>query len=158
MAVLSWKHHTLIQSLLERGPLTEKEFHLIFTGITGQNPGPLYFLLQFFFKRLNPPNTYLEEKLSFLGTHQGKFNDHLLKINRELSYVQLDLRACRDPYDGRVYYGVVNNVSDDQSKLGTKYSVPQIAFFKAIVCQFPLPLIDMEDGYSLYVCDGDLWV
>ncbi|KAB2089168.1 hypothetical protein ERO13_A03G035066v2 [Gossypium hirsutum] len=105
MAVLSWKHHTLIQSLLERGPLTEKEFHLIFTGITGQNP----------------------------GTHQGKFNDYLLKINRELSYVQLDLRACRDPYDGRVYFGVVNNVSDDQSKLGTKYSVPQIAFFKAIV-------------------------
>ncbi|KAK8596443.1 hypothetical protein V6N13_001068 [Hibiscus sabdariffa] len=105
MAVLSWKHHTLIQSLLERGPLTEKEFHSIFTAITGQNS----------------------------GTHQGKFNDYLLKINRELSYVQLDLRACRDPYDGEVYYGVVNNVSDEQSKFGTKYSVPQIAFFKAIV-------------------------
>ncbi|KAE8733785.1 Non-structural maintenance of chromosomes element 1 [Hibiscus syriacus] len=105
MAVLSWKHHTLIQSLLERGPLTEKEFHSIFTAITGENT----------------------------GTHATKFNDYLLKINRELSYVQLDLRACRDPYDGRVYYGLVNNVSDDQSKLGTKYSVPQIAFFKAIV-------------------------
>ncbi|KAK8601511.1 hypothetical protein V6N12_051341 [Hibiscus sabdariffa] len=105
MAVLSWKHHTLIQTLLERGPLLEKDFHSIFTAITGQNP----------------------------GTHQGKFNDYLLKINRELSYLQLDLRACRDPYDGRVYYGVVNNVSDEQSKLGTKYSVPQIAFFKAIV-------------------------
>ncbi|KAE8664963.1 Non-structural maintenance of chromosomes element 1 [Hibiscus syriacus] len=105
MAVLSWKHHTLIQLLLERGPLTEKEFHSIFTAITGENP----------------------------GTHPRKFNDYLLKINRELSYVQLDLRACRDTYDGRVYYGVVNNVSDNQSKLGTKYSVPQIAFFKAIV-------------------------
>ncbi|XWS53240.1 hypothetical protein CRYUN_Cryun11dG0140800 [Craigia yunnanensis] len=105
MAVLNWKHHVLIQSLLARGPLTEKEFHTIFTGITDHNP----------------------------GTHQEKFNDYLLKINRELSYVQLDLRACRDQYDGRVYYGVVNNVSDEQSKLGTKYSVPQIAFFKAIV-------------------------
>ncbi|XVF20195.1 hypothetical protein REPUB_Repub11eG0177000 [Reevesia pubescens] len=105
MAVLNWKHHALIQSLLERGPLTEKEFHSMFTGITGQNP----------------------------GTHQGKFNEYLLKINRELSFVQLDLRACRDQYDGQVYYGVVNNVSDEQSKLGTKYSVPQIAFFKAIV-------------------------
>ncbi|GMI97017.1 embryo defective 1379 [Hibiscus trionum] len=105
MAVLSWKHHTLIQSLLERGPLTEQEFHSIFAAITDLNP----------------------------GTHQGKFNDYLLKINRELSYVQLDLRACRDPYDGRIYYGVVNNVSDEQSKLGTKYSVPQVAFFKAIV-------------------------
>ncbi|XVE59128.1 hypothetical protein DITRI_Ditri05aG0020700 [Diplodiscus trichospermus] len=105
MAVLSWKHHTLLQSLLARGPLTEKEFHSIFTGITGQNP----------------------------GTHQEKFNGYLLKINRELSHVQLDLRACRDQYSGQVYYGVVNNVSDEQSKLGTKYSVPQIAFFKAIV-------------------------
>ncbi|XP_039037615.1 non-structural maintenance of chromosomes element 1 homolog [Hibiscus syriacus] len=105
MALLSWKHHTLIQSLLERGPLTEEEFHSIFTAITDQNP----------------------------GSHPRKFNDYLLKINRELSCVQLDLRACRDPYDGRVYYGVVNNVSDDQSKFGTKYSVPQIAFFKAIV-------------------------
>ncbi|KAE8670447.1 Non-structural maintenance of chromosomes element 1 [Hibiscus syriacus] len=38
MALLSWKHHTLIQSLLERGPLTEEEFHSIFTAITDQNP------------------------------------------------------------------------------------------------------------------------
>ncbi|KAK6234730.1 hypothetical protein SCA6_010067 [Theobroma cacao] len=105
MAVLNWKHHALMQSLLSRGPLKEKEFHSIFTGITGQNP----------------------------GTHQEKFNDYLLKINRELSFVQLDLRACRDQYDGQVYYGVVNNVSDEQSKLGTRYSVPQIAFFKAII-------------------------
>lgn len=104
MAVLSWKHHVLIQSLLSRGPLSEKEFHSIFTGVTGNS-----------------------------GTHQENFSDYLLKINRELSYVQLDLRACRDQYSGQVYYGVVNNVSDEQSKLGTKYSVPQIAFFKAIV-------------------------
>lgn len=38
-----------------------------------------------------------------------------------------------DQYDGQLYYGVVNTVSDEQSKLGTKYTVPQIAFYKAIV-------------------------
>lgn len=52
----------------------------------------------------------------------------------ELSYVHSELRSCRDQYDGQVCYGVVNNVSDEQSNLGTKDSVPQIAFFKGIVC------------------------
>ncbi|GLT33828.1 hypothetical protein SLA2020_083860 [Shorea laevis] len=105
MAVLDWKHQALIQALLTRGPLTEKEFHSIFTGVTGLNP----------------------------GGHPERFNDYLLMINKELSFVQFDLRACRDQYTGQVYYGVTNNVSDEQSKLGTKYSAPQIAFFKGIV-------------------------
>jgi len=61
------------------------------------------------------------------------FDKYLLEINKELSYVHFELKACRDQYDGQVCYGVVNNVADDQSKLGTKYSVPQIAFFKGIV-------------------------
>lgn len=39
MGELSWKHHTLIQALLFRGPLEEKDFHSIFTNITGKNPG-----------------------------------------------------------------------------------------------------------------------
>jgi len=39
MASLSWKHHTLIQALISRGPLKEKEFHSIFTAVTGRNPG-----------------------------------------------------------------------------------------------------------------------
>lgn len=46
MVTLSWKHHTLIQALISRGPLKEKEFHTIFTGVTGRNPGlapPSYF-------------------------------------------------------------------------------------------------------------------
>lgn len=61
------------------------------------------------------------------------FNDYLLKINRELSSFHFELRGCRDQFDGHVWYGVVNNFADEQSKLGTKYSVPQIAFYKAIV-------------------------
>nr|TKV91139.1 hypothetical protein SEVIR_9G074900v2 [Setaria viridis] len=36
-------------------------------------------------------------------------------------------------YDGIVYYGVVNNIADEESKLGTKYSVPQIAFYKGLL-------------------------
>jgi hypothetical protein len=36
-------------------------------------------------------------------------------------------------YDGTVYYGVVNTIADEESKLGSKYSVPQIAFYKGLV-------------------------
>lgn len=71
--------------------------------------------------------------LFILATHGQLFNDFLRKINAELAYVQFELRACRNQYDGSVYYGVVNNVSDEQSKLGTKYSAPQVAFYKAMV-------------------------
>lgn len=102
---LTWRHHTLIQSLLSRPPLPESEFYSIFSGVTGKNP----------------------------STHRDLFNDFLLKINKELAYVQFELRGCRNQYDGRVYYGVVNNVADEQSKLGTRYSVPQIAFYKAVI-------------------------
>lgn len=45
----------------------------------------------------------------------------------------MELRRCRNQNDGEVCYGLVNNVSDDQSKLGTKYSVPQIALYKGVV-------------------------
>ncbi|KAK9279455.1 hypothetical protein L1049_013134 [Liquidambar formosana] len=105
MPELSWRHHTLIQALLSRGPLNEKEFHKIFEGVTGKNP----------------------------GTHQQLFDAFLLKINKELAYVQFELRGCRNQYDGKVCYGVVNNIADEQSKLGTKYTVPQIAFYKGVV-------------------------
>ncbi|XP_031121779.1 uncharacterized protein LOC116024893 [Ipomoea triloba] len=105
MPTLSWRHHTLIQALLSRGPLKEADFKSIFHTVTEKPP----------------------------ATHGQLFNDFIRKINAELAYVQFELRACRNQYDGSVYYGVVNNVSDEQSKLGTKYSVPQIAFYKAMV-------------------------
>ncbi|CAM8878734.1 unnamed protein product [Rhodiola kirilowii] len=65
MPGLGWQHHTLIQSLLSRGPTSEMEFHKMFEGVSKKNP--------------------------------------------------------------------VNNVADEQSKLGTKYSIPQIAFYKGIL-------------------------
>lgn len=71
--------------------------------------------------------------LFLLTDNERLFHDYLKKINSSLAYVQFELRAFRNQYDGTVYYGVVNNVADEQSKLGTKYTVPQIAFYKGIV-------------------------
>ncbi|KAL6009740.1 hypothetical protein ACLOJK_000169 [Asimina triloba] len=105
MAELNWRHHTLIQSLMSGGPLKEPDFHSIFAGVIGKNP----------------------------GRHQQLFNECLSKINKELALAQFELRGCRNQYDGMVYYGIVNNVADEQSKLGTKYSVPQIALYKAVI-------------------------
>lgn len=39
MPSLNWKHHALIQALMTRGPLKEKDFHAIFSGLTGKSPG-----------------------------------------------------------------------------------------------------------------------
>jgi len=69
----------------------------------------------------------------FAGGNKRELNDYLLKINKELSYVQMEMRCCRNQNDGGVCYGLVNTVPDEQSKLGTKYSVPQIALFKGVV-------------------------
>ncbi|KAM7256878.1 hypothetical protein ACFE04_012619 [Oxalis oulophora] len=105
MPPLNSKHHALVQSLLTRGPLTENDFHNLFNGVTGRNP----------------------------RTNKQYFNDYLLQINKELSLFQFEVRACRNQYDGQVWHGMVNNVSDDQSKLGTKYSAPQLALYKGIL-------------------------
>jgi len=72
-------------------------------------------------------------RLFLLGTERQLFDGFILKINKALSCANFELRACINQYDGQVYYGVVNTVADEHSKLGTKYSVPQIAFYKAIV-------------------------
>ncbi|BAT89070.1 non-structural maintenance of chromosomes element 1 homolog [Vigna umbellata] len=102
---LSWRHHVVVQSLLSRGPLSEKDFHAMFEELTKRNP----------------------------GTERQLLDGFILKINKALSCANFELRACINQYDGQVYYGVVNTVSDEHSKLGTKYSVPQIAFYKAII-------------------------
>lgn len=105
MSQLSWSHHTVVQALLSRGPLKESDIHSIFREITGKDP---------------------------IG-HQQIFNDFIRNINKELDYVKFEMRGCRNQYDGKVYYGVVNTLADEQSKLGTKYSVPQIAYYKTVI-------------------------
>lgn len=95
----------MIQALLSRGPLSENDLHAMFQDLTKINP----------------------------STDRQLFDNFILKINKVLSCADFELRACIDQYDGQVYYGVVNTVSDEHSKLGTKYTVPQIAFYKAII-------------------------
>ncbi|KAK7306754.1 hypothetical protein VNO77_44710 [Canavalia gladiata] len=102
---LNWRHHVVIQSLLSRGPLKEEDLHSMFEDLTKENP----------------------------GTDRKLFDAFVLKINKALTCANFELRGCIDQYDGQVYYGVVNTVSDEHSKLGTKYTVPQIAFYKAII-------------------------
>ncbi|CAK9172907.1 unnamed protein product [Ilex paraguariensis] len=123
MPTLCWRHHTLIQALLSRGPLKEEEFHSIFSYVTGKSS----------------------------AAHLPLFKDYLLKINRELSSVQFELRACRNQYNGDVYYGIVNNVADEQSKLGTNYTVPQIAFYKGILSNGDVMVDELERGGYWYV-------
>jgi hypothetical protein len=88
------------------------------------------------------------------ATHQQLFNDTLLKLNKELAYLQFELRACMNQYDGMVYYGVVNNIADEESKLGTKYSVPQVAYYKGLVCDSLLCIVQSDAMYavSTFLC------
>lgn len=52
-------------------------------------------------------------------------------------------------YDGMVYYGVVNNIADEESKLGTKYSVPQVAYYKGLVCDSLICIVQSEAMYAV---------
>lgn len=36
---LSWRHQAIIQALLSRGPLKEKDLHSMFEQLTKKNPG-----------------------------------------------------------------------------------------------------------------------
>lgn len=86
------------------------------------------------------------------ATHRQLFNDTLLKINKELTYLQFELRAGINQYDGTVYYGVVNNIADEESKLGSKFSVPQIAFYKGLVCNhFAFFLVNPAQSSIRYI-------
>lgn len=94
--------------------------------------GVKFIRIHFLPKLLFSMHLYLAPWLA--ATHQQLFNDTLLKINKDLAYLQLELRACVNQHDGMVYYGVVNNIPDEESKLGTKYSVRQVTYYKGLVC------------------------
>jgi hypothetical protein len=49
MSVLNWKHHTLIQALMSRGPLTEDELFNIFADVTGKNPSKYFVFSSLFY-------------------------------------------------------------------------------------------------------------
>lgn len=54
-------------------------------------------------------------------------------MNRELDYLSMEVRGSTDQYSGKLYYGLVNKLANEEAKLGTRLTHPQLAFFKAIV-------------------------
>jgi hypothetical protein len=72
MAPLSWRHHTLLQALLHRGPLSERDFHAVFAGVSGKDPGtpsallPLSSSLGLFFSVRAVAQQVLDEMHAFI--------------------------------------------------------------------------------------------
>jgi len=62
-----------------------------------------------------------------------KFFDFISTVNKELDYLQMEIRGCTNQYDGTLYYGVINKLASEESKLGTQLTHPQLTFFKAIM-------------------------
>lgn len=101
MGRLDQRHHTFIQALMARGPLSEHHAMAIFHDLCREEP--------------------------------GGFSQFVASINKEMNFLQLEVRAGRNQYDGKLYYGLVNKLGNEQAKLGTRYSHAQIAFFKAVL-------------------------
>ncbi|KAF8706434.1 hypothetical protein HU200_030705 [Digitaria exilis] len=135
MAPLTWRHHTLLQALLTRGPLSEREFHDVFAAVSGKKPGAsvisllLFSCAILFSLRVNGPTQQVFDEMHLC--HAGSPGGPRPFLSPPPS--RFELRACINQYDGMVYYGIVNNIADEESKLGTKYSVAQIAFYKGLL-------------------------
>lgn len=65
-------------------------------------------------------------------------------MNRELDYLSMEVRGSKNQYNGQLYYGLVNKLANEEAKVGTRLTHPQLTFFKAIV-----------SNYSLMFCRGD---
>lgn len=61
------------------------------------------------------------------------FHAYLSDINKRLQEVQMELRGSMDQGTGTIFYGVVNQLGDDQSKLGTTFTPAENTFFKTIL-------------------------
>lgn len=61
------------------------------------------------------------------------FHAFLSDINKRLHELQLELRGSVDQGTGTIFYGVVNQLGDDQSKLGTTLSSAENSYFRAVV-------------------------
>ena len=64
-----------------------------------------------------------------------QFFDFLSTVNKELDYLQMEVRGGRNQYTntGTMYYGIVNKLANEEAKLGTRLTLAQLTFFKAIV-------------------------
>lgn len=103
MVRLDHRHHTFIQALMTKGPVAERDAKTMHAAL-------------------------FEEE-----TSGGGFAQFVSAINKEMDFLQMELRAGRNQYDGSIYYGLVNKVGNEQAKMGTRYSHAQISFFKAVL-------------------------
>ncbi|KAG0599427.1 hypothetical protein M758_12G150700 [Ceratodon purpureus] len=103
MVALDERHHTFLQALMRRGPLSEGESKKMFREL--------------------------------FSSSDDQFFDFLSTVNKELDYVQMEVRGSRDQYSngGTLYYGVVNKLANEEAKLGTRLTHAQLSFFKAIL-------------------------
>lgn len=101
MGPLDQRHHTFVQALMARGPLSEDHALTMFQDLCGREA--------------------------------GGFPQFISMINKEMGFLQLEVRVGRNQYNGKLYYGLVNKLGNEQAKLGTRYSHAQIAFFKAVL-------------------------
>ena len=62
-----------------------------------------------------------------------KFFEFVSAMNKELDFVNMEVRGSANQYDGTVFYGLVNKLASEESKLGTVFTHAQLAFFKAVV-------------------------
>ncbi|VVB16018.1 unnamed protein product [Arabis nemorensis] len=54
------------------------------------------------------------------GAVKKIFDKYLLEINKELSYVHFELKACRDQYDGQIAFfkGIIEAIAQDEAAQG----------------------------------------
>ena len=72
------------------------------------------------------------------GNAQVQLQDHITKINSQLSTLFLEIRKGTCKNSGTKYYCFVNNQKDEISKLGSNYSPLDFAYFRKIIEQMIL--------------------
>lgn len=79
---------------------------------------------------------------------EEELDNRIGDINEVLEKLHIQLRKGFSPADDGTFWGVVNTIADESSKLASEFSAPQVALFQAIVQalldddQARLPLAD----------------
>jgi len=95
-------------------------------------------LLQFFVAKGVAPETEVQtffQQLEAAGysSHGDNLDGVLTAINDNLRFMRLELKRIRAEHDGRFYWVLANNVSDEVAKNATKLSETEVLFYKLIL-------------------------
>lgn len=95
-------------------------------------------LLQIFMKKGFLEKKDLEEKAKELSKEynleiEKKIDDAIATINRNIEEFNFKIQVLVHPKTRVVYFGIINEVDDEISKLATNLSPNELAFFKRIV-------------------------